>query len=192
MSNESPVKIKYKFQSTKDNKIVALMCPYCYNLVGSIGQNLKVDLFTLEDGKEKIYNHTIKYDVEGECEYCEEYVHQFIEIDGDLAAAISNLNQKGWKTNFCCAGHPTSPSAYIAFKNNRYLKYISILPRGWKIDLEDYSKKKEFIIRSKFSDYTPIEVYEWSKRLPILPDTSKIKTIPDKELIEKLLNLKEY
>lgn len=189
--SEANIAIKYQNKVIEDNKVVALMCPKCYGLIGSISQKLKTEFWTIEGGEQKFYGHNIRFDIDGQCEYCGEYIDQYIEIDGDLAATISNLNQKGWKTNFCCAGHPISTSAYIAFKHNHYLKYISVLPKGWKLDVKDYSVMREFIIRSELGKYDPIELYEWSKRLPIIPNTTSLKRIPDKELIDIIMSMKE-
>lgn len=51
-----------------------------------------------------------------------------IEIDSGIADIISELNKKGYKTRFCCEGHPDNPHAYIMFDNNvsiRDIKSIS-------------------------------------------------------------------
>lgn len=191
MSNELPINIKYKSDIIKDDKVIALMCPKCFHLIGTIRQKFETEFFRLEDGPEKLYGHTVHYEVDGECENCNEYIDEYIEVDGDIAASISRLNQKGWKTNFCCSGHPNSPAAYIYFKNTKYLKYIGILPKGWRVDVKDYKNLRDFIIRAEYGKYDPLELYEWTTRLPILPDTAKIRTVPDKELIDILLNLGE-
>ena len=182
-------KVEYGCKKITENKNICLMCPECYDLVGSIRQKLDIDFYTDNNGHEKFYSHTIHFQIEGYCDNCDRYIEEFIEIDADIAPTISLLNQKGWKTLYCCAGHEDSNDAYIYFKNNRYLKYIGILPKGWKVDIKDYTVMKDFIIRAKYNCYDKFELYEWAEKLPILPDTAKIRTIPEEELIKNLLNL---
>lgn len=188
--SEEIKKIENTTKIINDDKIIGLMCPKCFAIVGTCNQKFEVE-FTRKSEPEKFYGHTVHIQVDGWCEECGEYIEEFITIDGDIAATISLLNQKGWKTEFCCAGHKNSTSAYIYFRRNHYLKYIAILPKGWKIDVEDYVRKRDFIIRSKYDHYDKYELYEWAKRLPIISKTSNLQKIPDEELMKILLNLPE-
>lgn len=175
-----------------DNKTLALVCPKCFNIVGACKQEFRVD-FTRKEEPAKFYGHSINIQVDGFCDECGEYIEEFLTIDGDIAATISLLNQKGWKTLFSCAGHGNSTSAYIYFKSNKYLQYImaNFLPKGWKIDVDDYILKRDFIIRSTYNHYDIYELYEWANKLPILPDISKITKLPDDELLKIILNFPE-
>ena len=182
--------IEYENKSCTDNKNFAIMCPVCYQLVGTIKQKITTEIFLDKNGREKIYGHNMIFQIDGYCEYCDEYIEEFVTIDADIAASISLLNHKGYKTRYCCAGHENSEEAYIYFKNNRYLKYIGILPKGWRIDVNDYVYRHDFIIRAKYGKYNPVELEEWVTGLPILTnDKTKMKYITDKELMEILLNL---
>ena len=181
------LEIEYDIKSYTDNKSVALMCPQCYELVGTIKQKITTEIFLDKNGRAKFYGHNINFQIDGYCDYCDEYIEEFLTIDADIAASISLLNKKGWKTNFCCSGHENSVDAYIYFRNNKYLKYIATIPKGWKVDVNDYTKLNSFIIRSKYGKYDPTELYEWAKILYTLPDISKIRCT-DRDLIENLLN----
>lgn len=188
-NKESEIKnIEYESKTVRDDKIICLMCPECFDIVGTIKQKLEVEFFSNKNGKKKIYGHNIRFMIDGYCDTCDQYIDEFIEIDADIAATISLLNQKGWKTLFCCAGHENSTLAYIYFKNNKYLKYIKTVPNGWKIDVKDYTIRKEFIIRAKYNCYDKYELYDWAESLPMLEDVNKLKTISDEELSKILLD----
>lgn len=55
------------------------------------------------------------------------------EVDDLIAPAISTLNQKGYRTAFCCSGHAERPHnpelAYIAFEFGGITP--ETLPDGW-------------------------------------------------------------
>jgi hypothetical protein len=73
---------------------------------------------------------------------------EFVEIDDQIVCAIIELNQKGYKTLFCCSGHndKESSSAYIMFAKSFIEKYG--MPVGWDIDnkslLSDPIRIKKF------------------------------------------------
>lgn len=189
--SEEIKKIENITNVVSENKSIALMCPKCFSIVGACKQKLEVE-FTRKSEPVKLYSHKVEIKVDGWCDECKEYIEEFITIDGNIAPTISLLNQKGYKTLFCCEGHEeTSESAYIYFRNIKYLKYILFIPKGWKIDVYDYTNMRSFIIRSKCNNYNVSELYDWANRLPILPDISISKTIPDDELVKILLNFPE-
>lgn len=180
--------IEYESKTVRDDKIICLMCPECFDLVGTIKQKLEVEFFSNKNGKKKIYGHNIRFMIDGYCDTCDQYIDEFIEIDADIAPAISLLNQKGWKTLFCCAGHENSTLAYIYFKNINYLKYIKSIPNGWKVDIEDYTHRKEFIIRAEYNCYDKYELYNWAQRLPTLLEVNELKRVSDEEFLKILLD----
>lgn len=51
----------------------------------------------------------------------------FIELDEQIALAISVLNSKGYKTEFCCSGHLSKHEFYSPVRRNgEVLRYIRI------------------------------------------------------------------
>ena len=50
-----------------------------------------------------------------------------IEIDDDFVDVITSLWKKGYKTQFCCSGHPEKKdySMYVVFLNNYYFDFTS-------------------------------------------------------------------
>lgn len=160
-------------KTIRDNKTLALMCPKCFNIVGTCEQEVKVN-FTRKEEPAKFYGHTMNIQVDGFCDECGEYIEEFLTIDGDIAETISLLNQKGYKTLFSCSGHPNSTSAYIYFRNSRYLNYIKSIPENWKIDVNDYILKLDLIIRSEYRKYNPDELYNWAVGLPPIETIDKL------------------
>lgn len=89
-------------------------------------------------------------------------VGSLIEIDENLIAIIRVLNEKGYYTTNCCAGHvwgggiPDSgwDSAYIAFDPDVSRKELEPLPIDWTLDK---SSKDGEVIRTEYSGDDPIE-----------------------------------
>lgn len=184
---------EYKIDTIKDDRITALMCPVCFEIIGTINQKLVADINTLKNGTNKkiIYNN-INVHCRGECDKCHNNITEYINIDGDIAAPISLLNQKGWKTISSCSGNPENKKAYIEFKDNNYIKYIPIVPKGWRFDVSSYMKYKKYIFVSKYGEYNTVELYEWVKRLPIFPDAPKIYDMSSDELMKQIKSLENY
>ena len=74
----------------------------------------------------------------------------YFECDDLIAPAISLLNKKGYKTEFCCSGHPYSvidsmaASAYPSEKDIENIGIISIVPSENTKDIPDWVDKKEY------------------------------------------------
>lgn len=64
---------------------------------------------------------------------CSNPLHHKIEIDDDIAKGIVLLNQKGYKTNFCCSGHLDRSifDFYVSFKERQS---FSNLPDNFKMN----------------------------------------------------------
>lgn len=114
------------------------------------------------------------------------------ELDSNIAESIMLLNMKGYKTNFCCGGHPSY--AYIDFDRSTslildrnspiYNKEIKQNhPTNWYIDdWADYVYYKTFTIRRRnftqeeilmntdeqLMDMVAKELREWVESLPIV------------------------
>ena len=94
------------------------------------------------------------------------------EIDEDMIEPITNLNQKGYATAFCCTGHlyDGSLGAYIKFRHNRCTP--KTVPKDWYVDAEDctciraeikgntFDQRRECIFRNMTN------LIEWSRELP--------------------------
>lgn len=96
--------------------------------------------------------------------------YHLIMIDKNIQEHIRILNEKGYKTMYCCEGHGVSTNTYIAFAMN-YFSNINA-PDGFK-----YDKKKTIITYSYPSKLTKEEakelkqkklelLLEWCKSLP--------------------------
>ena len=96
-------------------------------------------------------------------------VHNHFElIDSNLSYAIRNLNKKGYKTKFCCGGHPQKAFIYIyIYFDNEY--NFNILPEDYKYKnkILYYKKKKQRTIKETqqlISSHIKI-LNEWVKTL---------------------------
>lgn len=108
-----------------------------------------------------------------------------VKIDELYIVIIKILNQKGYKTTYCCSGHTYEklPQSYILFREGIKLPF---LPEGYVIDYEAHtifeSSKEITEIRRDFylCSYenevelqkdilkSTLAVLEWAKSLPIL------------------------
>ena len=101
-----------------------LYCPHC-------GRMFRADRLYAQiiDGRAAYYCPSVE---------CSFYFNELVEIDEMMVYPIEILNQKGYKTRFCCSGHMFSPAnrmyneGYILFDN--IYKFPSI-PRYWKLEV---------------------------------------------------------
>ena len=101
-----------------------LYCPHC-------GRMFRADRLYAQiiDGRAAYYCPSVE---------CSFYFNELVEIDEMMVYPIEILNQKGYKTRFCCSGHMFSPAnrmyneGYILFDN--IYKFPSI-PRYWKYEV---------------------------------------------------------
>lgn len=68
---------------------------------------------------------------------------ELVDIDENIAIAISSLNELGYKTKYCCEGHAEYSSEYdcfgigvpyITFEDGVHLPSC---PEGWKLESDD-------------------------------------------------------
>ena len=106
-----------------------------------------------------------------------------VEIDDEIVDSVKLFNNKGWITNFCCAGHYYPEDEYVPFS----YPYISF----------KYLKKKSFFaLIEKIPDWVfkcfdvQIDILGKNSEIPIFPIWSSIELdIGDgKILIGKMIN----
>jgi len=95
-----------------------------------------------------------------------------VEIDELFVLPIRILNQKGYKTKYCCSGHMIDEyiNSYISFDDN--VINLPSLPKGFYLDDNDYLSKQNInktniTIRRDFNSYFSGDylnnVQVWSK-----------------------------
>lgn len=178
----------------EEKRTIALMCPNCFDIVATVEVDIKTTFKELANSTPKFYHHVVNFSIDGECDGCHDYIDQYINIDAEIAPAISILNKKGWKTEYCCAGHQYErgySSAYISFTSDALLKYnpMLLLPTGWRVDIHKYTQSHKLVMRSKQGEYNATELTEWAERLPYIVDVAKLKPMPNDEVMDHLLNL---
>lgn len=118
-------------------------------------------------------------DKEDRCEdiFCRGHL---VEIDENIIMPIKILNEKGYKTAYCCAGHVESLycGGYIAFNRMMGLQLKDITPpKGWKWDEEELPasghitmrwsfKTKEPVTRQKMIFQRTLSLINWCEELP--------------------------
>ena len=85
------------------------------------------------------------------------------EIDEKIAPHIKKLNNKGYLTDMCCAGHPEEHCAgYITFDaitSLQFMTYGLTLPNGWIYNLRNGNTSRINIrmIKEMSPDYSNFE-----------------------------------
>ena len=80
---------------------------------------------------------------------CQSYPEHVIRMDKNMVGIIQKCNEKGYKTCFCCEGHPEdrlNDSIYISFKKRYPFKH---LPQEW-----DYTHTGNLYCRIEGEDLT--------------------------------------
>ena len=107
---------------------------------------------------------------------CKSYPYTLIQIDRLMVPIIKELNLKGYRTTYCCAGHPryknlSESFSSISFREN-YDFYIPF-PYGAKYSKSNRSIQFEI---PKYNDLEALENYQrecidklmaWAKALPL-------------------------
>lgn len=58
-----------------------------------------------------------------------------VDIDDNILQTITQLNQKGYPTAFCCAGHTWANDPYIVFEDSVYIDAFPNLPKAFKSEI---------------------------------------------------------
>jgi len=101
------------------------------------------------------------------------YQDHEIEVDYDIQPAITLLNQKGYRTRYCCSGHcdDTFSNAYIAFDKPYQFKEM---PEGWTYDSFRYKGiKKEYrhvirplnLTKRELNKMDELELYDYLEKV---------------------------
>ena len=96
--------------------------------------------------------------------------YYLIHIDKNIQEHIRILNQKGYRTMYCCEGHNGGSNVYISFTEN-YFEEINI-PKGFKYDRK--RKMIAYTLSTKLTKERMEEIkrekleilLEWIKSLP--------------------------
>lgn len=171
-------KIDIYESSIKLDGDIALMCPHCYNIIFR-RVYYKSNLFIEQDipnedndihSPELWFIPTFNY-VAAQCSFCGVSDVELIELDPNIAAAISLFNKKGFKTKACCEGHGKE-EGYIFFENDDLLHYTNIisLPLTWAVDWPSYRDNIGFIIRADIRGYTQslLDIWDYANNLPYI------------------------
>lgn len=164
----------------KYNGKMAIMCPICFNYV--IIDNY-TDMYTsmnpanIPSSNVQVYTMNIDVNYKGVCKNDkDERFRNFIKVDPNIAEIIKVLNNKGWRTEYCCESHPEEVifDGYISFKPKLPEYILNTLPISWYHDTRTISKHEipyYTIIRmcSEMEDCKGIclaELLDWAKNLP--------------------------
>ena len=124
--------------------------------------------------------HKNPYQNNNVCEHCGEISH-VIEIDELILPTISELNKKGYYTEFCCSGHALDSlidnesinNLYIMFNNNSFPPTVPYMS-GLDVEKTSFSTIYRYIFTKEDDYYTTMEqvlrvnkaFYKWAKNLP--------------------------
>ena len=114
-------------------------------------------------------------------EECEGHI---ATIDEMFLHSIVLLNEKGYRTRFCCSGHSLageSDRAYIMFEETVKQKDLAPLPGGFTFEtsaVEHVVIQKALSANDRFELHreaveTSIDVLEWARTLPALEATTR-------------------
>lgn len=155
------------------NESLACICSECYTITGSV--EVKSAYFSQIFSKDinlKSIQPAIPFvsDFYHECLRCGKTTNHFV-VDDAIGMIISELNQRGIKTYFCCSGHAVhgfrnTDEPYILFDSYQMDKFDMTNPvlRYWKLDdPEIFMKENRVALRLK--EDCPLSYFKKGKYL---------------------------
>ncbi len=96
-----------------------------------------------------------------------------VDIDDNILQTIIQLNQKGYPTAYCCAGHTWGNDPYIVFADSVYINAFPNLPKAFKSEIIHNGALRIYksippssvIDTQKLLMDAAIDLLEWSYRL---------------------------
>ena len=96
-----------------------------------------------------------------------------VDIDDNILQTIIQLNQKGYPTAFCCAGHTWGNDPYIVFDDSVNINAFPNLPKAFKSEITPNGALRIYksipsnsaIDTQKLLMEAVIDLMEWSDRL---------------------------
>lgn len=161
------------YDEVTENGTLGLMCPRCNRVnFRKIRYYGCMYLEGIDDDKKDIHTDSfVQHSIHITCENCKSYIEP-IELDPNIAEAIGILNEKWYKTQFCCEGHGDEAGAYILFDPNSYRKVMEVidtLPITWYLDLYSIRTRRDhcLVIRSEGFNYKEamLDILDWAKSL---------------------------
>ena len=161
---------------------ISLMCPRCYNIY-EVALAVMEAATAISTNDLHIDDIFLGYSIYCKCPSCKTE-DLFIELDTNIAKAISIFNKKGYKTLYCCEGHKYTENyydyiaSYIYFKDRSILEYIDYLPETWFLDYTNIMDSGDIIIRSESFhcfDEAMMDILQFAINLPTnaIVDTTK-------------------
>ena len=102
--------------------------------------------------------------------------YHLIHIDGNIQEHIRILNEKGYRTIYCCEGHGKGSNIYVTFADDYFIDTAT--PEGFK-----YNKKRRTITYTFSQKLTEEEIEELkAKKLAVLLEW--INSLTDRKQME--------
>jgi hypothetical protein len=111
-----------------------------------------------------------------------------IEIDDNILHTITQLNQKGYSTAYCCAGHTWGNNPFIVFDCIVYPDAFPYLPKDFKSEIIHDDTLRIFktippcsmVDNQRYLMEASVDLMVWSESLP-----SAVELVADFELIDE-------
>ena len=116
---------------------------------------------------------------------------KIIEVDDDIAEAISILNKKGYKTEYCCSGHISSNEYYSMICDKCFLNEEKLKEDYIEYYICDVTDKRFKIIYPRTVTSIYIKFAEDYKFKNLPPGFEKIKTF-DEENFDTIEHIIDY
>jgi hypothetical protein len=118
---------------------------------------------------------------------------EVVDIDDDILETIQLLNEKGYQTNYCCAGHTWGGEPYIVFSPNVHEKTFLSLPidftavtaSGGRIKIFKNIYADSDIDRLRLLNEASLDLLKWASTIPIPKSmTVQFEQLDDYDMLE--------